>query len=153
MIQRLLPFLMMGSFFITSAAYAAEQKNSTQLFQHIFSSWTKAFNHKDLANSCTLFSPNVHASYQGAPPKNYQSICDGFKKIFQEDRDYTYRFKLHQIYRTHNWASVRVSWYLQISEHGKVISETVDEGLDVFEQDKKGHWKIVNYLAYPEENK
>lgn len=134
---------------MTPAVCANEKRNSTQLFQNIFSSWTNAFNRKDLENSCNLFSPDIHANYQGAPQKNYQSICNSFKKIFQEDRDYKYRFKLHQIYRSDNLASVRVTWYLQISEHGKVISETVDEGLDVFEQDQTGHWKIVNYLAYP----
>lgn len=142
--------LLMGSlFFFMSPCVAKEKDNSTQLFHHIFSSWTKAFNHKDLANSCDLFSKKVTANYQGAPPKDYQSICSSFKKIFQEKRNYKYHFKLHQIYRSGNWASVRITWYLTISEHGKIISQTIDEGLDVFEQDQKGHWKIVNYLAYP----
>jgi ketosteroid isomerase-like protein len=140
--------LFLISFFFTSLVFAVEE-NSLQLFQRIFSTWTKAFNHKDLAGSCNLFSTNLEAHYQGAPVKNYQSICNGFKKVFQGKKDYQYRFKLHQVYRSHNWASVRITWYLTISEHGKVISETVDEGLDVFERDSQGHWKIVNYLAYP----
>ncbi|QLZ70156.1 hypothetical protein FOLKNPGA_02961 [Legionella sp. PC1000] len=148
MVRRLI-LLIFISIFVTSTTYATEKSNAIQLFQHIFSAWTKAFNSKDLKRSCNLFSVHVQANYQGAPPKNYQSICTGFKKIFQEKRDYKYRFKLHQVYHSHNWASVRVTWYLQILEHGKVISETVDEGLDLFEQDKQGNWKIINYLAYP----
>lgn len=135
--------------FMIPNVFAAEKNNAMPLFQHIFSVWTDAFNRKDLAGSCDLFSVHVEANYQGAPRKNYESICNGFKKVFQENRDYKYHFKLHQVYHSNDMASIRVTWYLQIYKHGKVISRTVDEGLDVFQRDKEGRWKIIYYLAYP----
>jgi ketosteroid isomerase-like protein len=128
---------------------AAEKTSDVQMFERLFSAWANAFNHKDLKGSCNLFSVNVAADYQGIPTKNHESICNGFKKIFREKRHYEYHFKLHEIYRSHDWASVRITWYLEISQQGKVISKTQDEGLDVLHRNNQGDWKIINYLAYP----
>jgi ketosteroid isomerase-like protein len=133
----------------TSTAMAAEESGDYRLFAQVFSSWTDAFNHKDLAGSCNLFAKNMVANYQGMPPKSYTSICDGFKKIFNESRDYKYNFKLHQVYKSNDLAALRITWYLTVSENGKLISTTTDEGLDVFQQDSAGNWKIINYLSYP----
>ncbi|MCL9683852.1 YybH family protein [Legionella maioricensis] len=142
-------FLVMSPVLMVANSAAAEKTADVQMFERLFSAWTNAFNHHDLKESCKLFSINVTADYQGAPTKNYASICNGFKKIFHEKRHYEYHFKLHEVYQAHDWASVRITWFLEISQHGKVIAKTQDEGLDVFQRNNKGDWKIVNYLAYP----
>lgn len=134
---------------MTSHVIAMENYQNHRLFDQIFLAWVDAFNHKNLAGSCNLFSKNLLASYQGVPPKNYYTVCNGFKKIFHETRDYQYHFKLHQIYRANDLAAVRITWYLRISEQGKLISTVQDEGLDIFKQNKRGEWKIINYLGYP----
>ena len=51
------------------------------------------------------------------------------------------------VYRSHDLAVVRVTWYLRVS-HNNQVSLTQDEGLDVFKRNKKGNWNIVNYLSY-----
>lgn len=119
------------------------------LFTKIFSQWTEAFNSKNLAVSCSLFSTSVVANYQGTPTKDYDKICKGFKKIFAlKNEHYEYSFQLHQIYRSHNLSAVRITWFLNHYKDGKLISTTRDEGLDVFQ--KSGvRWQIVNYIAYP----
>jgi uncharacterized protein (TIGR02246 family) len=133
---------------IASPADANEQADSA-MFQRLFQNWTDAFNRKDLAASCNFFSKTVAADYKGVPHKNYKSICDSFKKTFAEkDRQYKYRFKLHDIHRSGDLATVRVTWYLNISKDGKSISDTTDQGLDVFRKEKDGTWRIVNYLGY-----
>ncbi|HEN5521375.1 TPA: hypothetical protein U6299_002865, partial [Legionella pneumophila] len=105
---------------------------------------------KKLAPTCALFSKSLAADYQGAPQKNYTSICHGFKKIFQQTRkNYQYHFKLKRVYRSGHLAVARITWYLQIFEQGKLISETQDEGLDVFLKDSQNQWKIINFIAYP----
>ena len=119
-----------------------------KLFEKKFHNWTRAFNHKNLAATCNFFSKEVVANYQGYPEKNYASICSGFKKIFAEsDHQYQYDFKLHDVYRSHDLAAVRVTWFLRVT-HNNQVSQTQDEGLDVFKRDIKGSWKIVNYLSY-----
>lgn len=129
---------------------ADSKHDNKQLFNQIFSEWTNAFNNKDLAKSCELFSPKVVADYQGYPRKNHHTICHGFKKVFLEpDHRYQYSFKLHEIYRANNLAAVRITWYLKVFENDKLKSSTQDEGMDIFEKNSAGKWQIVNYIGYP----
>jgi len=150
MIKRIISITVVSTLLITAKAHANQAKNDTVIFQQLFSDWTEAFNQKDLSRSCALFSKKVVANYQGVPEKNYSSICDGFKKIFEEkDKRYQYRFKLHHVYRSNTLAAVRITWYLNISENDKPISEVQDEGIDIFEKNEQGQWEIVNYIAFP----
>lgn len=136
------------STFMSSSAAAADNADKL-MFEKIFSSWSNAFNHKDLAATCGLFAKNISANYQGAPVKNYDVLCGGFKFVFSKPQEYQYSYKINQVYRSDKLAAVRITWYLRISQHGKVISSGQDEGLDIFEQNSHGDWKIVNYLGYP----
>lgn len=130
-----------------TTAYAKESDYHT--FDKIFSDWTTAFNNKQLETSCALFAKNVVADYRGTPQKNYDTICNGFKKIFADkNKQYHYRYKLHYVYSDEKIAAARITWYLQITENGKTLPETQDEGLDVFRKDFDGKWVIENYLGY-----
>ena len=118
------------------------------MFNHIFSTWTEAFNNKKLAQSCAIFSKLVVADYQGVSQKNYTIICDGFKTIFQKENNrYEYKFKIHDIYRSGDLAAIRITWYLYVYEFGKLTSKTRDEGMDILKL-KNGKWEIVNYIVY-----
>ncbi|KTD74964.1 YybH family protein [Legionella waltersii] len=130
--------------------YAANESNDYALFEKLFTDWTLAFNQKKLAQTCALFSKDLKADFQGAPIKSYDSICEGFKKVFrQKEKRYHYRFKINQVYRSGNLAAVRITWYFLEYKKGRLISKTQDEGLDVFLKDSNHQWKIVNYIAYP----
>ena len=133
---------------VSSARANAAEDQAT--FQAIFSAWTQAFNEKRFPEVCNLFSRSVVANYQGAPPKDYSGICNGFKKIFQE-KDVVYRndFKIRQIYRSNDMAAVRITWYLDVYKEGAHLSSIQEEGLDVFQKQANGRWEIVNFIAYP----
>ncbi|KTD04657.1 hypothetical protein [Legionella feeleii] len=123
------------------------------IFKKLFTNWTTAFNHRELAKSCNLFSVHVVADYRGISRKNYTSICNGFKKIFADDiRKYHYSFKLHEIYQSEFLAAVRITWYLKITNKNGRVTHVQDEGLDILEKNSKGEWKIINYLSYPTGN-
>lgn len=139
------------TFFTLTIAHANSVESNRESFDKVFYDWTNAFNQKDLELSCGLFSKKVVANYQGVPQKDYKAICNGFKKTFKEkNRDYHYRYKLHDIYTSGDLAAVRITWYLTVYETGKVISEVQDEGIDILEKNKEGSWQIVNYIAFPE---
>lgn len=126
------------------------KQNDKVLFEKIFTNWTDAFNRKELTASCDLFAKSIKADYQGIPQKNYSSICNGFRKIFQDKKcSYHYSFVLHQVYRSESLAAARITWYLLKSEGSKEISVTQDEGMDLLQKDSQGKWKIINYIAYP----
>lgn len=147
-----LPYLLKRLLFISiycnvSYVFAAAPHHD---FHTLFSSWTNAFNHQQLAPTCALFAKDLSATYQGAPKKTFTIVCDGFKKIFsQQQRRYHYRFKILRIEQNENFAAVRITWYLTVYEYGKIITQIQDEGLDVLRKEKDGTWKIIQYLAYP----
>lgn len=134
---------------VAPQARADQSSADMKLFDGIFANWTAAFNRKDLAGSSDLFSKDVTADYQGVPQKNYESLRAGFKKFFaDEQRQYSYRYKVHNVYREGDLAAVRITWYLTTSEHDKPPSITEDQGMDVFRRESDGRWRIVNYIAH-----
>lgn len=142
----LLIFLSLCAFHLTAFSHSQDKK----LFQELFEQWTTAFNHKNLAKSCDLFSKRVTADYRGTGKKNYFTICHGFEKIFAEkNKRYLYHFTLHDVFRSGNLATVRITWYLKVYENNKQITQVQDEGIDVLLRSKQGKWQIINYLAYP----
>lgn len=145
---RIWKILLMASLYLFSFVLYAKNNSDQITFDQLFSEWTAAFNNKDLIKSCALFSKSVTASYRGIPIKNYTNICDGFNKIFHENKSYHYKFKLHDIYQCYNLAVVRISWYLQVYDQGKLIEQTQDEGMDVLKRNEQDQWKIINYIAY-----
>lgn len=130
---------------------SANQNQTPTDFNALYTTWTQAFNNKDINNTCALFAPDIVADYRGYyPRKRYGNICEDFKKIFgDKDRTYSYRFKILEVYESNNFAAVRVTWFLKIDESTtKRVYEMQEEGLDIL-QKINGEWKIVNYLAYP----
>jgi ketosteroid isomerase-like protein len=82
--------------------------------------------------------------------KTYPTICENFATLFKlHDVSFQYQFKLRSVFRSGDLATARITWYLTEYHRGKKISTTQDEGLDVFQKNTKGHWRIVSYLAYP----
>lgn len=141
--------VMLAAIFFVAPGYAGTEEELPD-FQGIFTSWTQAFNQKEFPRVCDLFSKSITADYQGAPRKNYSSMCDGFRKIFQEkEMRYRNSFKIHQIYHANNLAAVRVTWYLDVYKKGVRISSIQEEGMDVFQKQADGKWRIVNFIAYP----
>lgn len=147
-------FIMLIPICFLSEIHASPKTIKAVNFQQIFSDWTKAFNEKKFPQVCELFAKSISADYQGSPQKDYNKICDGFKKIFQEkDTIYHNDFKIHHIYSSNAFAAVRITWYLHIYKNGKQTSSIQEEGLDIFQKQANGKWQIVNFIAYPVETK
>lgn len=150
MIRKNVAVLLLASGALASSAAHADATEDQATFQAIFSDWTHAFNEKRFPEVCDLFSPALVADYQGAQKKDYSSICNGFKKIFAEQGVvYHNDFRIHQVYRANDLAAVRITWYLDVRKDGSPESAVQEEGLDVFQRQEDGKWKIVNFIAYP----
>lgn len=135
--------------FVSQNTVTNKKQTDKQIFEELFNQWTMAFNQKNLDKTCSLFSKSIKAKHKGIPNKNYQSICEGFSKIFSENnKKYLYSFEIHDVYRQGNLAAVRITWYLQVQENGRSKSIIQDEGLDILEKNLEGQWKIVNYLSF-----
>jgi ketosteroid isomerase-like protein len=139
-----LPFLL-----FLSRGYAGALEDRA-MFQALFDAWTQAFNQKKYPEVCKLFAKSITADYQGAARKDYAGMCDGFRKIFEEDDAvYHNEFRIHEIYRSNDVAAVRITWYLTVHKNGSHFASIQEEGLDVLRKQSNGRWQIVNFIAYP----
>jgi ketosteroid isomerase-like protein len=137
--------------FLLGAPHAhAESGADRAMFQALFNAWTQAFNQKKYPEVCELFSVSIAADYQGAPKKDYTAMCEGFRRIFAEaDTVYHNAFQIHEIHRSHELATVRITWYLHVTRKDMPTVSVQEEGLDVLRRQADGKWRIVNFIAYP----
>lgn len=148
----ILSLMFLGLILTFSNSFSHENNPSKEedklLFEKIFTEWTQAFNRKDLKKTCDLFSKDLTATYKGTTQKNYDSVCEKFKKLFSQDKQYQYRFEIHQVYHSLDLAAIRITWYLTVDEPGKKTALIEEEGMDILKPDADGQWKIINFLGY-----
>jgi uncharacterized protein (TIGR02246 family) len=133
---------------------ARANSSDAATFDKLFADWTQAFNRKDLKATVSLFSKDCVSSNPGAPHKDYAAICGLFKSLFgQTEKTYQYRYKIQNVYRSGDLATVRITWYLDITKDGKLLAKSEEQGIDIFQKNDKGVWQIVNFIAYSEDLK
>jgi ketosteroid isomerase-like protein len=137
------------SFVIFFALSFQAQASPSAAIDQGFVKWTQAFNNKNLLETCDFFAKNLVFEFQGQPVKNHAQVCDNFKLIFKQNKRYHYRYKIQQIYLHGNFASVRITWFLDIYENNKLFSSTQEQGMDVLKKGLSGVWKIQRSFSYP----
>ena len=112
--------------------------------------WQSAFNDRDERQVCDIFAPDLVANYQGAPERDYASLCQLLQTAVQDpETTYHYSLKVNEILVYDEAAVVRLVWTLEIEKAG-APKETVEEtAVDIFRHQADGSWKISRYLAYP----
>lgn len=112
--------------------------------------WPQDFNSKHIKEVCGLFAPDLIASYPGTKDRNYEEMCHKLTASLS-DSDKSFRYDapaIEQIIIEGDLAVVRLIWTLTISykDQQEIIKE---KGLDVFQRQKDGTWKIAVSYAYP----
>ncbi len=112
--------------------------------------WQSAFNDRDERQVCDIFAPDLVANYQGAPERDYASLCQLLQTAVQDpEKTYHYSLNVDEILVYDETAVVRLVWTLEIETDG-APKETVEEtAVDIFRHQADGSWKISRYLAYP----
>lgn len=112
--------------------------------------WQSAFNDRDERQVCDIFAPDLVANYQGAPERDYASLCQLLQTAVQDpEKTYHYFLNVNEILVYGETAVVRLVWTLEIETDG-TPKETVEEtAVDIFRHQADGSWKISRYLAYP----
>lgn len=137
-----------------SGAHAKASDADFKVIEKRFADWTEAFNRRDLEGSCALFSKEIRADHQGVPTEDWQTMRARFQKLFADkSRDYKYRFKLINVYRSGNLAVGRITWYLTVTKDGKQSLEEETQSMDVFKPNKEGVWEMVDFVSFTELDK
>ena len=112
--------------------------------------WRSAFNDRDERQVCDIFAQDLVANYQGAPERDYASLCQLLQTAVQDsEKTYHYSLNVNEILVYDETAVVRLVWTLEIEQDG-APKETVEEtAVDIFRYQADGSWKISRYLAYP----
>jgi uncharacterized protein (TIGR02246 family) len=112
--------------------------------------WRAAFNERDEARVCDIFAADVVANYQGAPERDFASLCQLLQNAVQDpDSEYHYSLSIDEIHVFGDTAVVRLVWTLQSRQGGAAPTTVKETAVDIFRRQTDGGWKISRYLAYP----
>jgi uncharacterized protein (TIGR02246 family) len=96
-----------------------------------------------------LFAPDVRADVRGAKERDHEAICNLLvRSLKDETKHYSYAMDIKEVLVFGDMAVVRLVWTLTIKQaDGKEIT-SVEPGMDIFQKQVDGSWKIIRYLAY-----
>jgi uncharacterized protein (TIGR02246 family) len=114
--------------------------------------WPAAWNARDLPAVCDLFAPDVLLSFPGGPDRDHTAMCEGFRALFART-DRTMRYdppEIQDVFVDGDLAAVRLVWTARITGEG-IDGEQVEreQGLDVFQRQPDGRWRIRVSHAFP----
>ena len=114
--------------------------------------WPRAWNARDLPTVCDLFARDVVLSAFSGPDRDHAKMCAGFAALFART-DHTLRYDppvIQEVLVDGDLATVRLVWTGRTTGAG-VEGELVEreQGLDVFQRQADGRWRIRVSHAYP----
>ena len=140
----LLSLSLVGSLPLRAGSAATE-------IQSTLEQWRADFNADKTEPICDLFAADVRADYRGFPTRDHEAVCDLLtKSLIDTTRSYRYGLDIKEIAVFGDVAMVRLVWTLTITEKDGRELKSVEPGMDVFQRQADGSWKIVRYMAYEE---
>jgi len=115
-------------------------------------SWKDQFNARDARAVCELFAPDVVAIFQGQPVRNFDQLCGLLRSSLSDaKRSYQYDLKIQDVYASGDLGAVRLTWRLKITDaNGTQIETSVEPGIDIFQRQPDGKWRIARYISFAE---
>ena len=112
--------------------------------------WTQAFNARQADKICGLFSEDLRYKFGEIPDRGYDDICTALRRSLGDETHRShYTFDLQEILVHGDIAVVRLIWTLEESKNGSSVTvRSLEPGMDIFQRQKDGSWKIIRYLAY-----
>lgn len=110
--------------------------------------WTDAFNARDAARACELFSADLTSTMRGRPDEGRDAVCARIAKTLA-DRSLSLRYApdILEIIVSGDLAVVRLVWSATVKRGPRpVVSK--EPGLDVFRREADGQWRITRFLAF-----
>lgn len=112
--------------------------------------WRLDFNARRDARICDLFAPDLRYDFQGLPEQNHTLLCDRLHRALADrSKTFQYGLRIKEVLVSGDLAVVRLTWISNLTAtDGRTTSEE-EPGLDVFQRQPDGSWKIIRYIAYP----
>jgi steroid delta-isomerase len=110
--------------------------------------WADAFNARDVARTCDLFSADLASTMRGRADEGRDAVCRRIASALA-DRGVTMRYApdIHEILVSGDLAVVRLVWSVTV-QRGPKPAVSKEPGLDVFRREPDGQWRIIRFLAF-----
>jgi ketosteroid isomerase-like protein len=135
---------------LSAASALAAGGDAETAIRGALTQWTADFNAGNSAKICDLFAPDLRADYRGQPERDFGALCAQLKSsLGDRTRSFSYALDIKEILVSGDVAIVRLVWTLTIRPKGggsEIASE--EPGMDVFQKQPDGSWKITRYMAY-----
>ncbi|MGH7690178.1 MAG: YybH family protein [Gemmatimonadaceae bacterium] len=112
--------------------------------------WRADFNARRAAHICDLFAPDLRYDFQGLPEQNYTLLCDRLHRALADHtKSLHYGLAIKEVITSGSLAVVRLTWISTVTGSDGRSTTDDETGLDVFQRQRGGSWKIIRYIAYP----
>jgi uncharacterized protein (TIGR02246 family) len=137
---------------IAPPAQAQDDASSKRAIAETLEAWRAAFNARDAAHICDIFAPDLIATFQGQPERNFDALCALLRRSLQDPRrSLGYGLEIKEILAAGDLAAVRLVWTLRAaSKHIRATHDSKEPGLDIFRREPDGRWRIIRFLAFSE---
>jgi len=131
------------------AAWSAQAADAAAQIKDTLNQWMADFNAGRADRVCGLFAPDLRATFRGQPERNYAELCDLLKgSLADKEKTFSYGLDVKEIKVFGDVAIVRLDWTLTTKDKDGRETTSVEPGMDVFQKQADGNWRIIRYMAY-----
>ena len=112
--------------------------------------WTQAYNARQADKVCGIFSDDLRYKFGQVQDRGYSDVCTALRRLLTDETQRShYSLDLREVLVYGDIAVVRLIWTLDSSQPGSSATvRTLEPGMDIFQRQSDGRWKIIRYLAY-----
>jgi uncharacterized protein (TIGR02246 family) len=131
-------------------ALALGREDGAAVIRAELDAWTQAYNARQTDKLCGLFSEDLRYKFGEIRERGYSDICTALHSMLSDTTHHShYTLDLREILVYGDIAVVRLIWTLDESKEGSSTTvRSLEPGMDIFQHQKDGSWKIIRYLAY-----
>lgn len=137
----------------TAAEVTADPDQDRAAIEGALRQWPDAFNAENIDGVCGLFADDAVLVYPGSPDHNHDQFCDQMRVIFADpDRTFSYAPPdIRDVFVDGDLVTVRLIWTMTVRDaSGKVLETGAENGVDVFQRQADGSWRIRVSHAFPQ---
>jgi ketosteroid isomerase-like protein len=99
---------------------------------------------------CGIFSEDLRYKFGEIQDRGYNDVCPALRRLLGDGTHRShYTLDLREVLVYGDIAVVRLIWTLDSSQSGSSATvRTLEPGMDIFQRQNDGTWKIIRYLAY-----
>jgi ketosteroid isomerase-like protein len=131
-------------------ALAVNREDGAAVIRAELDAWTQSYNAREADKICGIFSEDLRYKFGKVSDRGYSDVCAGLHRLLGDATHRSrYTLDLREILVYGDIAVVRLIWTLdEQKEASSVTVRSLEPGMDIFQHQKDGSWKIVRYLAY-----